>query len=655
MLTTYLVLLLVIPSDRGIGPLGAAGSPSTLFGLGMLLWWVWHHLRTPRTPGLHRSQPVRIALYVFVLSVLASYVVSTLSVLPFVDSNASNMQLLSVASYAGVVLVGVDGLRDRERFLAVLRRIAFLGGCYAVLGFAQFMTGHNFVDMVPIPGLSSGGAEGIDTRGGFVRPEATARHTLEYAAVLSMILPLALTLGISDRALMRLKRWFPAVAILMAALVSVTRSALLGVVASLVLLVPTWKRSFRIRAMWVGGLGLVAMYFLVPGLAGTLLGMFSGGDPSVASRTDSYAVVGSYLSISPWFGRGAGTLGPSYRIFDNQYIGLLIETGIIGLAAFLGVVLTAIVTTLFRRRHGTDPVLDALGPALAGAVLAGALLCAFFDAFHFPQAVGMLFLAIGLCGAHWNLQSPEEMVQGPGRTTGGDGRGVRRAGAIMRRRWYVATVVLLLAIPATVLAWSVPGVYYAEFDLHFVAPAGATKHNPLRTEPSSVVKYAALVERMYVSEHPNAPILPTRAPLYGTGLRDAQAVYLPNAGGQWQTNFNRPTVTVEIVKQNRDDVMAAAEEITKGISAIAIENQKELGVWSKSQITVQPDAVGVAYLSARGKYAVVGAGLLALGLSVGAAFLFDTIAAHARARLHRIHKGRRSSRQVRVPGSKASG
>ncbi len=36
-------------------------------------------------------------------------------------------------------------------------------------------------------------------------------------------------------------------------------------------------------------------------------------------------------------------MSPDYRIFDNQYIGLLIEIGIIGLVAFLGLIATAMI------------------------------------------------------------------------------------------------------------------------------------------------------------------------------------------------------------------------------------------------------------------------------------------------------------------------
>ena len=626
-LSIYLFLLLAIPSDRGIAALGAAGSVSSLFALLMLLWWVWHNVWQLKPNKFRRMQPVRFMMFVFICCVLVSYVMAALRTLPFIDGNASNMNLINIASFAGVLLVTSDGISDRDRFLVLLRRVSFFGGCYALLGLVQFFTGANLVDSISIPGLSSGGTGGVDTRGGFVRPESTARHALEYAAVLSMILPIALTLAIRETKRAVLSRWFPVAAIFMAAFLSVTRSALLGIVAVLIVLVPTWDRKVRRAAIWAGIAGGVVMYLLVPGLSGTIVGMFSGSDPSVDSRTDSFAVVGGYLNVAPLFGRGLGTMSPDYRIFDNQYIGLLIEIGIIGLVAFLGLIATAMMTT-FMRRRGSDPLIGALGPALCGAVLAGALLCAFFDSFHFPQSVGMLFFMLGLCGAHWNIScavesgllSPENLGDGPDQRLS-----LGRVGSTLKRRWYVMVLLFALVVPAVQLAKDVPGVYYTKFNIDFQAPAGATKDNALRTEASSTVHYAALIQRMYEGRHPNAPIIPTRAPLFGTGLRDAVAVYLPSAGGQWQTNFNRPTITVEIVKDSAEAVLATADVITEDISAMAPGPQNEIGVWKRSQISTErsPTEPSVTYIGARNKYALAVIGVLGVVVAVSGAIIFD--------------------------------
>lgn len=626
-LSIYVFLLIAIPSDRGIVQLGAAGSPAGLFALGMLLWWVWHHLRGLRLRG-HSSQPVRIALFVFLACILATFVASSQLALPFIDSNGAVMSLVKMAGFAGVVLVSNDGLRDRERFLVLLQRIAWMGGLYASLGLLQFVTGQNFVSSVEIPGLSLSSSGGVDSRGDFIRPESTARHTLEYASVLTIILPIALTLAMHGHGRGKYLRWLPTAAISIAAVLSVTRSALLGVVVVLLILVPTWKREIQRVAMLVSLLGAGALYIAVPGLAGTIMGMFSGSDPSIDSRTASYSSITGYWMVSPWIGRGLGTMTADYRIFDNQYIGLLIEIGLVGISAFLAMILIAAGTALWRREDLNDQLIKALGPALGSAALAGALLSAFFDSFHFPQALGMLSLIIGLCGAYWNVVwsvRKKEDVQAAETNTRASG--ILRILGVYFRRWYIALAVLACLVPMLQFVRAGEGVYYTSYDIIFQAPDGATKDNALRTEASSTVHYAAMIQRMYENDHPEPDARPVRAPLYGVGIRDLEAVYLPSAGGQWQSNFNRAQITVEIVKPTKELALVRAEQISQQISALAKIPQDRTGVWAQSQITTDRifQRVPLGYIDVRTKYAFAVLTILGLGCSVAATLTFDLL------------------------------
>lgn len=626
-LTLYALLLLVIPSDQSIAALGGAGSPSTLFGLGMLLWWAWHNLQNASPHAVRRLQPVRTALIVFLVCVMTSYVLAALLPLPFTDGNGATMNLINLASYAGVILVANDGVQERGRFIVLLKRLAVMGGLYALVGVVQFFSNVDFMESFQIPGLTSTGLGGVDVRGGFIRSESTARHPLEYAAVLAMLLPLALTLAIRDTSRGLLRRFLPAGVMFLAAFVSVTRSALLGIVAGLIVLFPTWERRIRLRMTAAAIVGVVVLYFLVPGLSGTIFGMFSRSDPSVASRTSSIDVAMGYLSLEPVFGRGLGTMSPMYRIFDNQYFGMLIEIGIVGTLSFLALVIVGILST-FSPHGRSEPLLGALGPALAGGLLAGALLCAFFDAFHFPQAVGMLMLMLGLCGAYWNVKSTRE-INGAEPLIGGPlvsaTVGFQHIGSILRRRWYVVIAVLLLTVPAATIAMGVRGVYYAKFDVGFEAPPAATKNNALRTEASTIVNFAAIVQRMYEGSHPNPVVIPTTAPLYGTGMRDATAVYLPNSGGQWQSNFNKPSIAVEIVRTSPEAVEEAAGTVSRELQGLAAIPQDALGIWDSAQIsTVQrPDLVDVTYVGVRTKYALVGIATLGFGLAFASAIYLD--------------------------------
>jgi O-antigen ligase len=405
-LTVYVVLLYVVPSDRTIAALGGAGSPAALFGVVAGVVWVLYQVsRTESTVDAGR-RPLRVALFLFLAAALVSYILAMLSPHPAVEISAADQGLIRLVSFAGVVLIASDGIRDTDRFHLLLRRIAFAGALLALLGLVQFLTKQSFVDSIAIPGFAaSQDFSSVQDRSGFARAAATATNPLEYAYVLSMILPIALTLALEDTARSRLRRWLPASLIIAALALSGSRSGIVGLFVTVVLLFPTWTRSIRLRAFFVTVIGAAAIYLFVPGMIGTLRGLFSsfGQDPSAASRTDSYQVAGTFIVRNPIFGRGFGTFLPQYRILDNQILLTIIEIGAVGMCALLGVIVTGIVIVLTARRRYPDRLFQKLGPALATSVIAGTLIMAFFDVFSFRMSVGTFFLIVGVCGAYWRI------------------------------------------------------------------------------------------------------------------------------------------------------------------------------------------------------------------------------------------------------------
>jgi O-antigen ligase len=131
-----------------------------------------------------------------------------------------------------------------------------------------------------------------------------------------------------------------------------------------------------------------------------MLRLFTGisEDASARSRTDSYALAFEFVGQHPVFGRGLSTFLPRYRILDNQYLGLLIEAGIVGLVAFLALLVTALVVALRLSRTLPDPSDRGLARSLMATIACAALSCLTFDVFGFPQVSGMLFFAIGAIG-----------------------------------------------------------------------------------------------------------------------------------------------------------------------------------------------------------------------------------------------------------------
>lgn len=407
-LSLYLLLLLALPARLVFAPLGGAGTPAQLVALGAAGWWLWD--RADRwEPVPPRSHPIRRAMLFFVAAVLVSYVVATTRPTSPNELNAAEMGLLALAGWMGIILVCDDGVTSRSRLDVLVQRVSLLGGLVALLGIAQFLTGLAFTDLIQLPGLSTNNTlTSVLSRDGFARPSGTALHPIEFGVAMAIMLPLALHVAMQRSGGGPIRRWFPVVAMAAAIPLSISRSAILGTAVALALLLPTWPRVTR-RIAYACIAGLVAVVFVaVPGMLGTIARLFTGitHDSSALSRTDSYALALEFISRSPLFGRGFMTFLPEYRILDNQYLGLLIEAGVVGAAALLAVFSTAIVVAVRRRRRSSDVATRSLAQSLAAAAAAGAVCFAFFDAFSFPMVSGLTFLMVGLVAALESTTSP---------------------------------------------------------------------------------------------------------------------------------------------------------------------------------------------------------------------------------------------------------
>lgn len=404
-LTVYLVLLWALPSSMVVPSLGSAGSPANLLGVACFFWWVWFHVRRSE-PTVSGRQPVRVAMLGWLLIMLIVY--AHAMAVPIVGDEVSvaDNGILRLLGMAGVLLLANDGIASYDRLHALLRRLALAAGAVAVLGLVQYFTHQLWIDRLSIPGLSPATLTDLGARSGFARPSGTSASAIEYGVVLAMALPVVIALASSGG---RRGSWFfrlLLVPMTLSIYLSVSRSAYLCAAVGLIVLAVSWSNRQRLHALGFAAVASVVLYVSVPGLLGAILGLFSNADsdPSVASRTGSYDVAGTFIQNSPIVGRGFGTFLPRYWILDNGYLGMMIEGGVIGLIGLLSV-LAAGVLAARRGGQGVSEHDHQLSRALMAAVLAGAACLAFFDTFAFPQTSGCLFLVIGIAGAMRRLAS----------------------------------------------------------------------------------------------------------------------------------------------------------------------------------------------------------------------------------------------------------
>lgn len=426
----YVVLLLGIPSVLIFGPLGSPGTPANILGLAILLWWI------AGTIGGHNAvrgiTGYRVVVGLFAATVLGSYgaamasgwysppslrsgisdytlMVPSVTELAAVQISAADRGLIAVAAWLGITLLAAEGLRSWADLELVVKWLTLLGAYMAVLGLVQYLTGLSIASLYTFPGLTANSDFGsVASRSVLNRVSATAAHPIEFGVIMAAVLPLALHRTVHEWG----NRWalLPTVLIAVSAGLSVSRSAVLSIVVALAVMFAGWPGAWRKRSLLLLPFAVVAMRVAFPGLLGTLYALFANldADPSISGRTKDYDAVSMLWSDHPLMGRGFFTLVPQfYRILDNMYLLLLVEVGIIGLAAALVLFVTAFLSARAARSRALDPRSRHLALSLS-ASLAGLLLAlGTFDALVFSMTAGMLFLLMGMAAATWRITCVE--------------------------------------------------------------------------------------------------------------------------------------------------------------------------------------------------------------------------------------------------------
>lgn len=417
--TTVMVLLVgvlfLLPSRLVLPGLTHFGRPATLLAMLLAVWWLAARLHPRLT--MTGSQPVRWAVGLYIVAVLASYAAGFLRGLPTVEASGADAALIGTAAFVGVVLMGADGIANRSRLDAVIRAIVWCATGMALIGFVQVVLGIDITQYIVLPGTTlHADLVGFRDRGeGFFQIASTATHYIEFGAVMAVSLPFAI--HVARFAATRIRRHLAAVGALVIAAavpVALSRTGMVALAAGLAVMLWAWSWRTRYNALVVMA-GVVAAFVLVqPGLLGTVRAMFLdlGNDPSVQGRLDDYPVVGGYFAERPWFGRGVGTFVPdTYPILDNQWLGTLVTSGLIGVAALAGLHVTAITLAAIAFRRATREVDRDLCAALLSTQVIAILCGLTFDSLGFETFATLVALLTGLSGAMWRLTHPARKVR----------------------------------------------------------------------------------------------------------------------------------------------------------------------------------------------------------------------------------------------------
>ncbi|PZF79915.1 O-antigen ligase family protein [Jiangella anatolica] len=402
-------LILVMPSMLVFRPLGSSATPATLAGMGLfVLWCAWRAVGEPRLPS--RSTPMHWALLAFAAAILLSYAIMHTQAerLPL-EIRSADRGLMLLAGWCGIALYCADRLRTWRDVTFVARAVVMAGAGVAFIGLMQYFAGFDLSQFLQLPGLDTRSDLGyIGDRSGLRRVAGPMIHPIEYGVCLAAVFPLALVMAMSRR---RKLDWLLLGLIVFALPTAISRSTMVAIAVGALIIGMSWSWRRRLIALAATPFILLGLRLVLPGALGTIMALFEniGNDPSISGRTEDYAAADKFITESPWFGRGFATFTPElYRLLDNQYLGMLIEVGFVGLIALVALLVTALFLARGAAlRCGATTPEGQLSIGLSAGVAVFAVSFGTFDGLGFAAAANALFLFIGLSAAVWRISVAE--------------------------------------------------------------------------------------------------------------------------------------------------------------------------------------------------------------------------------------------------------
>jgi O-antigen ligase len=413
LLCVFLLMLLVIPARLVISGIPMSITPATVTGLVLGIIWLCCQMVT--TLGVAKGRNVaRTALFLYAISQLATYGYATRNYLPADEAEGADRTIVVVFAAICVGIAAVDGIKNLARLDTMLKFMTALIGVVAFIGFVQFAAGFDLTKYLALPGLRPVTDDGfVLERASFRRPAGTTGHPIEFGVVCAIGVPLAAHYAYRTKeAGGKSGKWWLCLALIAAgAVVSLSRSAILGLCLAGIVLMLGWPGRRRVQGLIAAAGFLGVLKVVVPGLIGTLYSLFDsiGDDPSISGRTDDYATAGVQIAKHFLLGRGNGTyLSEKYGPLDNQYLGTLVQNGYIGLFCLIFLFLAGMWAAARARALSSDPVVRDLALSLIAAQSIVALGAATFDLLWFSTGTGLTFVLVGASGALLRIARAQE-------------------------------------------------------------------------------------------------------------------------------------------------------------------------------------------------------------------------------------------------------
>jgi polysaccharide biosynthesis protein PslJ len=322
-------------------------------------------------------------------------------------------------SYVLVYYLIVSVVRDWRTIEFLVRVLVAGGAVVAVFALVERRTDYNLFNhlhtVAPFLRFQGAiGAAGLERGGTRLRVYGPAEHPIALGALFVILIPLAIYVA---RRTAQRRWWAAALVLALGAFATVSRTAI--IMLAVVLLVFLRLRPKETKRFWPLIIpALAAVHVAAPGTLGSLRAAFFPKGGLVAQQSNvvsgnelrsngRLADIGPSLhelAPNPIFGEGYGTrivgFDEKYNnaaILDDQWLGTLLETGIVGFFAWLWIFCRS-VRRLSRAAREDDSAAGWLYTGLAASIAAFGVGMATFDAFSFTQAAFVFFILFALAG-----------------------------------------------------------------------------------------------------------------------------------------------------------------------------------------------------------------------------------------------------------------
>lgn len=416
---------LVIPEDsryvvHGVNSVGFQFQPYRVLVTVMIVGWFTALMIDPRIKA--RKTKFEGPLILIWVAIIGSDLFNA-GAASAVSSNVLKALTLALTLLL-LIYIFVSVVRTRETVERVLK-VLVIAGCVVAFGaMLERATKYNIFNhlhrFIPLFAFDSSAELTSLLRGGHFRALASAGHPIELSNDMAMLTPIAAYLGIRGS-----KMWWGALALLI--LGDLSAGSRTGIVGLLVVLgVFLWMRPRQTFKCWPALIPILAIVQIVmPGaVRGTVNAFFPKGG-LIAEQSATFAahgrqqdasrlsrigpqLRGTFVKHNEFFGKGYGTrivgrvsansAAPallSDQILDDQWLGNLLDTGMVGFVAWLWLFVRVIRRLRARARAELSSEEGWLPVALAASILCYAVSMYFYDAFGFIQATVMMYILLG--------------------------------------------------------------------------------------------------------------------------------------------------------------------------------------------------------------------------------------------------------------------